>query len=111
VVSDRSLLSSLAYQAMDLDDEWVRQINSRAPWPALILWLDVPPTEALARIVARGQPVERYEEASTLEELHRRYEALARDRRVRVEGAATVEQVHESCWRAVESSRLLPRAR
>ena len=110
VVTDRSLLSSLAYQGMDLPEDWVEQINSRAPWPGLVLWLDVPPAEALSRIAARGKPVERFEEAPILEELHRRYDVLCGDRRVRVPGMATVHEVHEICWSAVRGSGLLPDA-
>jgi dTMP kinase len=111
VVSDRSLLSSLVYQGMDLPGSWVEEINSRAPWPHLLLWLDVPPDEAVARIARRGQPTERFEEARLLSALHDRYEALCGGRVVRVDGVDRVEKVRARCWSVLEDSELLPRPR
>jgi dTMP kinase len=53
VLSDRYLLSSFAYQALDCDEAWVRQINRQAPRPDLTLVLDVPADVAFARVQRR----------------------------------------------------------
>jgi dTMP kinase len=53
VVSDRYLLSSLAYQGLECDEAWVRQINCQAPRPDLTLVLDVPADVAFARVQRR----------------------------------------------------------
>lgn len=54
VVSDRYLMSSLAYQALDCDPAWVRQINRHAPRPDLTLVLDVPADVAFDRVQRRA---------------------------------------------------------
>jgi dTMP kinase len=62
VVCDRYLLSSWAYQSIECDPAWVREINRHAPWPDLTFVLDVPVEIALARVHARqGAPHEIFE--------------------------------------------------
>jgi dTMP kinase len=61
VVSDRYVLSSLAYQTLDLPAAFVEAINARAPAPDLTLFLDVPPEVALRRRRAEGSPAEIFE--------------------------------------------------
>lgn len=65
VVSDRYLLSSLAYQGLDCDLDWVRTINRAAPAPDLYLFLRVPAEVAFARVQQRaaagGAAVERFD--------------------------------------------------
>ncbi len=50
VISDRYLLSSLAYQGCDLPMDWVREINRWALMPDLVVYLDLDPVIALQRI-------------------------------------------------------------
>jgi dTMP kinase len=50
VVCDRYLLSTLAYQGLHADVEWLIEINRPAIVPDLTLFLDVPPGEAEARM-------------------------------------------------------------
>lgn len=70
VVSERHLLSSLAYQGAQLGDpEWVRTINraSRAALrPDLTVFLDAPPEASLARIDASRHARELFEQQETL---------------------------------------------
>lgn len=54
VVSDRYLLSSLAYQSLDCDLEWVRTINHAAPAPDFYVFLRVPAEVAFARVQQRA---------------------------------------------------------
>ncbi len=68
VLSDRYLLSSLAYQSLDCDAAWVREINARAPPPDLTLVLEVPAEVAFARVQRRAA------EGGAVEE---RFDALA----------------------------------
>lgn len=61
VISDRYLLSSLAYQSLECDAAWVREINARALRPDLTLVLEVPVEVAFARVqrrMAQGVAVE-----------------------------------------------------
>ena len=69
VLSDRYLLSSVAYQAADgLEPDWVVAINRHAIAPDLTIFLDVTPEVCMQRIEARGGQPERFE---TLERLRR----------------------------------------
>ena len=52
VVCDRYVLSSLAYQSVDCDLKFVRQINDKAIAPDLTLFLQVSPEIAMQRIDA-----------------------------------------------------------
>jgi len=73
VISDRYLLSSLAYQALDCDEAWIREINARAPAPDLTLVLEVPAEVAFARVQRRTA------DGGAVEE---RFDALALQRRI-----------------------------
>jgi dTMP kinase len=77
VVCDRYLGSSLAFQTVDgdgvVDRDWVLTLNKLALPPHLSIFLDVPPEAAMARIIARGKPIERFEVEATLRRVHARY--------------------------------------
>ncbi len=62
VVSDRYVLSSLAYQAVSTGDAaWVAAINARAPAPDLTIFLRVRPSVALRRRFAAATEREIFE--------------------------------------------------
>jgi dTMP kinase len=61
VVSDRYVMSSLAYQSLDLPMDWVAEINALAPVPDATFYLRVSPDTARRRMHARGKPLERFE--------------------------------------------------
>jgi dTMP kinase len=52
VVCDRYLLSTLAYQGQSCDHDWLLEINRNAVTPDLTFFLDVPPSDAEARMRA-----------------------------------------------------------
>jgi dTMP kinase len=86
VLQDRSYFSTLAYQGARLPAR-VQQLLLRAQRastrpPDRILWLDLPPSEALARIGARGRR-SALERRRTLEGAARAYAKLAGGRRWR----------------------------
>ena len=83
VICDRYIWSSFAYQGLDCEPEWLRQLNSRALVPNLALWLEIPVEIALARCatrVARGDaPPEKFDAAELQHRLHGAYGAFAAD--------------------------------
>jgi dTMP kinase len=102
VVSDRYDLSSLAYQSLGAPDAdaalgWIRQLNSRALRPDLVIVLDVPAAVAAARRRARGGREQLFEADDfqrRLADLYARAEQLLPgDRVVHVDADAEVEQV------------------
>lgn len=83
VLSDRYLMSSLAYQALDCDPQWIRQINRHAPLPDLTLVLDVPADVAFARAQRRtadgGSVAERFDALGLQRRLADHYRGLHGD--------------------------------
>jgi dTMP kinase len=78
VVSDRYLLSSLAYQAEEADRAWVAGLARGVPSPDLTLLLDLPVEVAARRREAAGRPIERYDADSYLAKVAANYRELAR---------------------------------
>lgn len=60
VVCDRYKLSTIAYQTMELPEEWVLSLIA-GPDPDLYVLLDVDPELALTRVLGRGTTLDRYE--------------------------------------------------
>lgn len=77
VVSDRYRLSSLAYQSLDCEFEWVKDINRYAPTPNLTILLDLPVEPALERVKKRGEKWEIFEEKNKLKKIRKNYLELA----------------------------------
>jgi dTMP kinase len=77
VISDRYVLSSLVYQALHVDEDFVRTLNRYAPAPDLTLVFSVPLDDALARIAARKGTVEVYDARDLQARVHDAYARLA----------------------------------
>ncbi len=113
VISDRYVLSSLAYQAVSTGDAaWVAGLNAKAPAPDLTLFLRVRPAVALRRRYAATTEREIYEVPAFQRRVHRAYgRALASlvasgDRVADLDGEQPVERVTADVARAVE--KVLP---
>jgi dTMP kinase len=109
VVSDRYVLSSLAYQAVATGDpSWVAAVNARAPAPDLTVFLRVRPAVALRRRYAATTEPEIFEVPGFQRRVHRAYgRALARlvkagERVVVLRGEQPVERVADEIAAAVE---------
>ncbi|MDW7977776.1 MAG: dTMP kinase [Candidatus Caldarchaeum sp.] len=71
VVSDRSVLSSLAYQsAATKNRKWVEEVNRYAAKPDVVVFIDISPEKALRRL---GHSLQRYERAAFLRSVRREY--------------------------------------
>jgi dTMP kinase len=109
VVSDRYVMSSLAYQGTLLGERWVAAINARAPRPDLTVFVDVPVAVAARRRAARGGGVDIYEVDETQRRVARAYREACRRRDVGpvvvVRGVGTEEEVEGRIWRAVTRAR------
>ena len=77
VVSDRYLLSSLAYQAQEAERDWVASLARDLRVPDLTLLLDVPVPVAAARRRAAGRVEERYDADAIQTRVAGRYRELA----------------------------------
>lgn len=75
VISDRYLMSSLAYQASDLPLDWVAEINARAHPPHASVLLRVSAETAERRRAARGGKPERFDATERQRRIAAAYEA------------------------------------
>lgn len=106
VVCDRYVLSSLAYQGLDADLEWVTALNAPMRAPDLTLFVDVDAEVAAQRRAERGGVAEIYEVDAFQRRVVEAYRACVRlrpaDRVVHIDGAGTVRAVHKACRAAAE---------
>jgi dTMP kinase len=101
VVSDRYLLSSLAYQAEESDRDWVATLARGVRRPDVTLLIDLPIAVAASRRQKANRPQERYDADRILERVAENYRALARTEPgvVTIDGAASPDDVS----RAIEA--------
>jgi len=104
VVSDRYLMSSLAYQAEEADRGWVVSLARGVRDPDLTVLVDVPVGVAAQRRQRAGRPIERYDADSVLARVATNYRDLARaDARVAViDGDGTPDEVARAIAAVVE---------
>ncbi|MGZ6134731.1 MAG: dTMP kinase [Myxococcaceae bacterium] len=98
VVSDRYVLSSLAYQGMRLPLAWVEALNAAARPADLTLYLDVDVRTASRRRHARGGPTELFDADPVQRAVARAYGRVVRkharaQRVVRVDGTGPPDAV------------------
>ena len=95
VVSDRYLLSSLAYQAVEADRAWVERLAEGVRAPDLTVLLDVDIAVAAQRRLKAGRPIERYDADGTLARVAENYRRLATHSPdvVSLDGGGSVEDV------------------
>lgn len=110
VVSDRYVMSSLAYQALEADQDWVRGLAEGLRVPDLTLLLDVSIDTAFARRALAGRPVERYDDDVVLKRVAENYRRLVAELnresiRARViDGGGTADEVEQRVITAVGGS-------
>ena len=74
VVSDRYMLSSLAYQSLNLPMEWVYEINAYAITPDICFFLDIDPQVSEKRLILSRSHRELYEASETQIRVGEQYE-------------------------------------
>jgi len=95
VVSDRYLLSSLAYQAVEADRAWVEHLAAGVRAPDLTFLLDVDVRTAAGRRQQANRVVERYDADKTLLAVAENYRQLAANRPdvVIVDASGSIDEV------------------
>jgi len=109
VIADRYYLSSLAYQSMGVEYEWIKQINKNALQPDLTFYLDVPATVCVQRMHAQRWHQELYEDVQTLSKVQQNYLDTIRklkstgERIEILDGNQPPKDVHRATVRALKS--------
>ena len=98
VLSDRYVLSSLAYQGASLPMAWVDALNTYSIPADLTLFVGVAPEVAARRRAVRGEAAELFEADEAQRRIARQYLAAIRrrgerERVVRIDGSQSVEAV------------------
>jgi dTMP kinase len=103
VISDRYLMSSLAYQAEETDRDWVLQLARGVPQADLTILLDLPIEVAARRREAAGRPVERYDADSYLAKVAGNYRTLAKQdpKAAVLDGSCSKDEVTAAICRVV----------
>ena len=111
VITDRYYHSSLAYQSQASSLANVAALNERFRAPDLTIFLNLEPETSLARILARGEAIERFEALDRLRNIHESYDAVlvhcrARGEHiVRIDADGTIEEVHQQVVAAVSAAK------
>jgi dTMP kinase len=92
VISDRSFISSMAYQ-FHLDYEWIFEVNKNFLMPDLVIYLDVNVEIALKRIKEREkenkkEKIKNYERKDLLKRIRERYKKVLeflKEKKIKVE--------------------------
>jgi len=77
VISDRYFYSSLAYQSVQVDSDFVKELNSY-PHPKALIYLDAPIDDCLSRIDSRGER-ELFDKKEFLLEVSKNFEKTFKD--------------------------------
>lgn len=106
VISDRYVLSSLAYQGQECDSEWVATINRYAPEPDLTIFLDIDEKEAARRRQKRHLQADRFEQSPTQLRVAERYRQLVKqlpqNKVLLLSGAGAIDAIHQQILQAVD---------
>lgn len=108
VVTDRYYHSSLAYQSLALGLAAVAGLNADFRRPDLTVYLDLDPEVCLARILSRGDELERFEALDRMRRVTDAYDSVIvhcrthGERIVRVDASGTPDEVHALVVEAVE---------
>jgi len=106
VICDRYVLSSMAYQGVDVDLKFVRAINVKAPAPDLTLFIKVSPEVAMQRIATSRPDRDLFETLPFQRKVAEGYEAAANAYRegpiVTLDGEASIDRVTAEVQRVVE---------
>jgi dTMP kinase len=107
VVSDRYLLSSLAYQAQEADRDWVATLARDVREPDLTLLLDLPVSVAAQRRRAAGRIDERYDADEVQERVAARYRELVvgKAHATTIDARGSMDEVTAAIAQAVDSLR------
>lgn len=110
VISDRYVLSSLAYQSVDCNYDWIEEINKYAPLPNLTIFIDVSPEIAMRRMEMTRSTRELFEDLEFQQKVYSSYKKAMMDmtgsKVYFVDGNRPKEEVNESIKKIV-SEKLL----
>ncbi len=106
VITDRYLLSTLAYGGLAVEMEWLAELNKNFIQPDLTFLFKLSPDECIKRIAGRGSEFELFEKKEKLEKIWENYERAAKEipNLHMVDASGTTEEVAEVVWGIVKKN-------
>lgn len=111
VICDRYYYSTLAYQGVETDQQWVRDMNLCCPEirrPDICMFLDLSPEESMARIARRHAALEIYETRERLErvraQFHRVLNELSDENIHIVDASRTIDEIQADIRRLADTT-------
>lgn len=79
IISDRNYLSTVAYQMMSVDKEWLLMLHRFLKQPDMLFYLNVTVEAAMERIESRNGSIDFFETSESLLKVKSNYEKLISD--------------------------------
>ncbi len=101
ILSDRSLVSSLAYQSLVLPFKTILRLNEGIPLPGMIFFVDVSADVGMDRVLGRKDQLEIFEKRDVQQQVRKNYRRALKwigrqgTNIVYLSGADSVESIHE----------------
>lgn len=106
VISDRYIMSSIAYGGIDLDIAWLESLNKGFIEPDITFLFKLEPEKCIKRIIGRGSEFELFEKTEKLEKIWSNYEKIrGKFKRVHViDAEKSIEEISEEIWEIIEKN-------
>jgi dTMP kinase len=110
VVSDRYLFSSIAYQGLSQDIDWIVDLNRGFPLPEYFIFVDIDPELAKTRREIRGEAPELFDADPIQVAVRKNYHAMIESLRKHqpltkicyLEGHKSITEISNSIWNFLE---------
>lgn len=79
VITDRFMFSTMAFGGIDMDMDWLKQLNSKFRLPDHIIFLDVPPEVCIKRMEKSRFEFELFEQREKLKKVRENYITLSKE--------------------------------
>ncbi len=106
VITDRYLFSTLAYGGIDVDIDWLKELNKHFRIPDITFLFRLDPGECIKRIAGRGSDYELFEKQEKLEKIWKNYEEIVwQYSNINViDASKPIEDVAEDIWKVVSAA-------
>lgn len=112
VITDRYFYSSIAYQGVQCNYDFLLSINSSFPHADCIIFIDTPPSDCMSRIEKRGEEKELFEKEEFLKKVKENYlkefsslpESVAL---ITIDGRLKINEVTSAIEKEIERIKLL----
>ncbi|MBU0727969.1 dTMP kinase [Patescibacteria group bacterium] len=107
VITDRYFFSTLAYGALEVDYNWLKELSKHFRIPDITFLSKCDPEECIKRIIGRGSEFELFEKKNKLEKIWKNYEKIAEeyDNFHIIDTSKSIDECDEEIWEVV-SERL-----